>query len=64
MSGVPPLDLLNPALVPPHPGSFWQECPDVNSGYPYYWNTLTNQVYQGSPPPLFFRRCMCFIKSF
>ena len=31
-------------LAPSHPGSFWQECPDPNSGYPYYWNTNTNQV--------------------
>ncbi|XP_011312496.1 formin-binding protein 4 isoform X2 [Fopius arisanus] len=25
-------------------GSHWQECFDESTGYPYYWNTQTNQV--------------------
>ncbi|XP_014221578.1 fibrous sheath CABYR-binding protein-like [Trichogramma pretiosum] len=27
-----------------HPGSYWQECVDEQTGYPYYWHTETNQV--------------------
>ena len=34
------------SILPPHPGTFWQECSDVTTGYPYYWNTITNQVRQ------------------
>jgi len=30
--------------APPHPGSSWQQCQDQNTGYPYYWNTVTNEV--------------------
>ena len=29
---------------PPHPGASWQQCTDQSSGYPYYWNTVTNEV--------------------
>jgi len=35
---------------PPHPGSAWQQCHDQGSGYPYYWNTTTNQVRWDCPP--------------
>jgi len=34
---------------PPHPGSAWQQCHDQTSGYPYYWNTTTNQVRWDCP---------------
>jgi len=34
---------------PPHPGSAWQQCHDQASGYPYYWNTTTNQVRWDCP---------------
>lgn len=34
---------------PPHPGSAWQQCHDQGSGYPYYWNTTTNQVRWDCP---------------
>lgn len=45
--------------APPHPGAAWQECQDTNTGFPYFWNTVTNEVrwecprefaqYQGRP---------------
>ena len=45
--------------APPHPGAAWQECQDSNTGFPYFWNTVTNEVrwecprefaqYQGRP---------------
>jgi len=35
---------------PPHPGSAWQQCHDQGSGYPYYWNTTSNQVRWDCPP--------------
>ena len=31
---------------PPHPGALWEELSDQTTGYPYYWNTVTNQVSQ------------------
>ena len=31
------------------PGPVWQQCYDQTSGYPYYWNTATNQVVAGVP---------------
>ena len=30
--------------APPHPGAAWQQCQDQSTGYPYYWNTVTNEV--------------------
>lgn len=50
--------------APPHPGAAWRQLADRESGFPYYWNTATNQVrwdvplelvqYRQSitPPPL------------
>ena len=35
---------------PPHPGAAWQECEDSTTGYPYYWNTVTNEVRWECPP--------------
>lgn len=45
--------------APPHPGAAWQECQDSTTGFPYFWNTVTNEVrwecprefaqYQGRP---------------
>ncbi|OXU22635.1 hypothetical protein TSAR_013641 [Trichomalopsis sarcophagae] len=35
-----------------HPGSYWQECFDEQTGYPYYWHTETNQVTWEMPPEL------------
>ena len=45
--------------APPHPGAAWQECQDSATGFPYFWNTVTNEVrwecprelsqYQGRP---------------
>ncbi|KAJ8667431.1 hypothetical protein QAD02_009094 [Eretmocerus hayati] len=35
-----------------HPGSYWQECTDEQTGYPYYWHTETNQVTWETPPEL------------
>lgn len=32
------------------PGSSWIECYDRNSGFPYYWNQVTNQVTWQPPP--------------
>jgi hypothetical protein len=29
---------------PPHPGALWEALTDQTTGYPYYWNTVTNQV--------------------
>ena len=29
---------------PPHPGAAWRQLADRESGFPYYWNTATNQV--------------------
>ena len=29
---------------PPHPGAAWRQLADRESGFPYYWNTHTNQV--------------------
>jgi len=40
------------SILPPHPGTFWQECSDVTTGYPYYWNTITNQVVWECPAEL------------
>jgi len=34
------------------PGPVWQQCYDQTSGYPYYWNTATNQVRWDCPPEL------------
>lgn len=34
------------------PGTSWLQCYDQSSGYPYYWNQLTNQV-SWQPPPEF-----------
>ena len=30
---------------PPHPGAAWRQLADRESGFPYYWNTHTNQVF-------------------
>ena len=30
--------------APPHPGAAWRQLADRESGFPYYWNTATNQV--------------------
>ena len=30
--------------APPHPGAAWQECQDNSTGFPYFWNTVTNEV--------------------
>lgn len=30
-------------------GSPWQQCHDQSTGYPYYWNTLTNEVRWDCP---------------
>ena len=35
--------------APPHPGAAWQQCQDQTSGYPYYWNTVTNEVRWDCP---------------
>ncbi|XP_014210655.1 formin-binding protein 4 [Copidosoma floridanum] len=35
-----------------HPGSYWQECFDEQTGYPYYWHTETNQVTWEIPAEL------------
>jgi len=35
--------------APPHPGSSWQQCQDQSTGYPYYWNTVTNEVRWDCP---------------
>ena len=39
---------------PPHPGAAWRQLADRESGFPYYWNTATNQVsnHQVSNHPL------------
>ncbi|XP_063995704.1 formin-binding protein 4-like isoform X2 [Diachasmimorpha longicaudata] len=33
-------------------GGYWQECFDESTGYPYYWNTQTNQVTWEIPKDL------------
>lgn len=36
-----------------HPSvTSWQQCYDQNSGYPYYWNTVTNEVTWEMPAEL------------
>ena len=31
-------------------GAAWQQCEDQVSGYPYFWNTITNEVRWDCPP--------------
>ena len=42
--------LITMSSGPPHPGAAWQECEDSTTGYPYYWNTVTNEVRWECPP--------------
>jgi len=37
---------------PPHPGAAWRQLADRESGFPYYWNTATNQVRWDVPVEL------------
>ena len=34
----------------------WRECVDTNTGYPYYWNTKTNEVVWEEPAEVRHRR--------
>ena len=53
------IDTMAMSGAPPHPGAAWQECQDSATGFPYFWNTVTNEVrwecprelsqYQGRP---------------
>ena len=41
------IDIMSGA--PPHPGAAWQECQDNSTGFPYFWNTVTNEVRWDCP---------------
>ncbi|XP_058796412.1 formin-binding protein 4-like [Phymastichus coffea] len=45
-------DKSNQGSIMSHPSSFWQECYDEQTGYPYYWHTETNQVTWEIPTEL------------